>query len=401
MAVLHVAEYLALVNETLRLHISSEEIVIEGEVSDFRVAQEKWVSFDLKDSDSEAILKCFMTIWQLPTRLEDGWQVRVRGSAKIYERYGTFKFNVSAVQPVGEGALRRAYELMKKKLEAEGLFDPSRKRPLPRFPNRIGLITSRDAAAYGDFLRILQNRWSGTEIDFLHIHVQGKEAVDDILHAIKYFHSVSEEDQPDVLVLIRGGGGLEDLHAFNDERVARAVFQSKIPMVCGVGHERDESLCDFAADVRASTPSNAAERVVPNRREVLFEMATMARHIEERLLERVAHGQRTMDRLTRAMLFVLDWHQERVQTLSQWVTERMNNWLPRLRERLEAQERMLRNLDPKHILERGYAIVTTHGQVIKNTAVLETGQEIGVQLAGGGFDAEILRINGKGRQKLL
>src|SRR3989339_1221730 len=326
---LSVAEYLKLVNDTLRL-IPSDQVVIEGEVSDFRVAQGKWVSFDLKDEQAQAVLKCFMTTWQLKVAIEDGMRVQVKGHPNVYERFGTFKLNVEALEPVGEGALRRAYELLKRKLETEGLFDVSRKRELPRFPERIGLITSRDAAAYGDFLRILNNRWGGVKILHAHVHVQGREAVGEIVGAFEYFNRL--DDRPDVLVLTRGGGGLEDLHAFNDEQVARAIYASKIPVVVAVGHERDESLADFVADVRASTPSNAAERVVPSRSDISYELETLTGHMESRLSHTIQDRAFVLERATNLIGFILERQKERLSRAKEGLLLLVNSWLPRLRE---------------------------------------------------------------------
>ncbi|MBI4714028.1 exodeoxyribonuclease VII large subunit [Candidatus Uhrbacteria bacterium] len=364
-----VSEFIQLINETLRL-IPSQEFVVEGEISDFRIAQDKWISFDLKDEKEESVLKCFMTTWQLRVQIEDGMRVQVRGVPKVYERYGQFKMNVQEVVPVGEGALKRAYELLKKKLEAEGLFNVSRKRSLPRFPKRIGLITSRDAAAYGDFLKILNNRWGGIQVFHANIHVQGREAVSDILGAFAYFNELSDDECPDVLVLTRGGGGLEDLHAFNDESVARAVFGSKIPVVCGVGHERDESLCDFVADVRASTPSNAAERIVPNREEVHYEIEMMLNHAEDKLKEVLTRRSFLIERAVNAFGRV---------------------WIPLLRERIENFEKILRQLDPKRVLARGYGIITSNGQVLKDVSSIEIGAIVGVQLAKGSFESYVTK----------
>jgi exodeoxyribonuclease VII large subunit len=400
MHVLSVSKYLTLVNEALRT-VPSEEVHVEGEVSDFRVAQQKWVSFDLKDEEEQAVLKCFMTVWQLPTPLEDGMKVRVQGYPKVYERFGTFKMNVTKVELVGEGALRRAYELLKKKLETEGLFDISRKRALPRFPERVGLITSRDAAAYGDFLRILNNRFGGVEVEFAHVHVQGREAVPEILGAFRHFNELPEGERPDAIVLIRGGGGLEDLHAFNDEAVARAVFQSRVPVVCGVGHERDECLCDFVADVRASTPSNAAERVVPNRQEVVYEVATMARRMEERLHDALAQREDVVSRAVTSIAHLQERSRERFRTAFHRLLERMDQWTPPLRQKVEGCERVLKNVDPKRVLARGYGIVTAAGRVLADASRLDIGSEVAVQLAHGSFDAEVLRVNGKGKQRLV
>ncbi|MEK7620676.1 MAG: exodeoxyribonuclease VII large subunit [Patescibacteria group bacterium] len=407
---LSVAEYLKLVNDTLRL-IPSDQVVVEGEVSDYRVAQGKWVSFDLKDETAEAVLKCFMTTWQLKTPIEDGMRVQVKGSPKVYERFGTFKLNVESLEPVGEGALRRAYELLKRKLEIEGLFDVSRKRELPRFPRQIGLITSRDAAAYGDFLRILNNRWGGVRIEFAHVHVQGREAVDDIVGAFGYFNHAAEaaknqdsnalQGGPDVIVLTRGGGGLEDLHAFNDEQVARAIYASRIPVVVAVGHERDESLADFVADVRASTPSNAAERVVPSRTDVLYEIENLARHMEVRLQDAVQDRAFILERATNLIGFILERQKQRLMALKEGLLLRTATWLPRLRENLQGFERVLRQVDPKRVLSRGYSLVTVDGYVVRDASTLEVGADITVQFAAGCADARVSRVNGKGQQRLV
>jgi len=263
------------------------------------------------------------------------------------------------------------------------------------------LITSRDAAAYGDFNRILNNRWSGVEVLFIHVHVQGREAVPEILAAFERFNLLPEKDRPEVLVLTRGGGSLEDLHAFNDEQVARAVFGSRIPVVCGVGHERDESLCDFVADVRASTPSNAAERAVPNRLDVIFEIETMTRQIESRLLDTLSDRQNLVDRVTQLIFSAADLQKEKFERLAKNLFDRVNTWLPRLSERLNTSVRVLASVDPKRVLERGYGIVTKKGRVIKDAAELEIGADIAVQLSHGTFDAEVLRVNGKGKMKLV
>ncbi len=398
--ILRVSEYLTLVNETLRM-IPSQDFVVEGEVSDFRVAQQKWISFDLKDEDGEAVLKCFLTAWQLSVPVENGMRVRISGYSKIYERFGQFRLNVQTIEPVGEGAIARAYQLLKKKLEDEGLFDVSRKRPLPRFIESVGLITSRDAAAYGDFLRVLNNRWGGVTIEHAHVHVQGREAVEEILGAFAYFNRLSPEDRPDVLVLTRGGGGLEDLHAFNDEQVARAIFQSKIPVVVGVGHERDESLADFVADVRASTPSNAAERIVPSRNEIERDIENMRRFMEDRFRMGMDGYHHRIDRTMSLFGTILNREKVRLQTVQDRFDRSFSAWLPSLKEQLNSYHTFLRQVDPKRVLARGYSIVTRDGEVVKDASVLEPGNAISVQLAQGRFDAEVVRHNAGGQQRLV
>ncbi|MBI5793482.1 exodeoxyribonuclease VII large subunit [Candidatus Uhrbacteria bacterium] len=394
---LSVSQYLELVNVSLGQ--IPTDFVIEGEVSDYKVSQGKWVSFDLKDEKDQALLKCFMTTWQLKTAIEDGMRVQVKGAPKIYERFGTFKLNVTDVEPVGEGALKRTYELLKKKLESEGLFDASRKRPLPRFPERIGLITSRDAAAYGDFLRILNNRWSGVQILFCHVHVQGREAVSEIVSAFDDLNALRE--RPDVIVLTRGGGGLEDLHAFNDEAIARAIYASTIPVVCAVGHERDESLADFVADVRASTPSNAAERVAPSRDEVRYEIETLQDHLVARMEDAIRERSQVIDEATHRIRFILERQKDRLVRLSEALASTTSLWFSRLKDRLGSHERVLKELNPKRVLARGYSIVRTLGRVLTDVSTLEVGAEIQVQFAAGSADARVSHVSGKGQQRLV
>lgn len=399
--VLQVSEYLKLANQVLKLNIDGYSFAVEGEIFDYKIKDGKWIMFSLKDENDPAYqVGCFATTFKVSGVFEDGMKVRVWGPPAI-NKWSGFQIEVQKMEAVGDGALKKAYELLKKKLQAEGLFDTSRKRALPRFPERIGLITSRDAAAYGDFIRILNNRWGGVGVLFAHVHVQGQEAVPEILAAFRRFNEMSEAEQPEVLVLTRGGGSLEDLHAFNDEQVARAVFGSKIPVVCGVGHERDESLCDFVADVRASTPSNAAERVVPNRQEILYEIETMTRHLENRLGDAVSERQILIERATQFIFSATDRQKEKLSHLTRDLLDRVNNWLPRFNDRLAASFRVLANLDPERVLSRGYSIVTSRGRVIKDAVTLEVGAEIGVQLAQGSLGAEVLRINGKGKMRLL
>ncbi len=399
--VLHVGDYLALLNEVLHDRVPSNEILIEGEVSDYRVAQQKWVSFDLKDEKAEAVLKCFATVWQIGTPIEDGMRVHVKGFPKMYERFGTLKLNVQSIEPIGEGALKRAYDLLKKKLEAEGLFDVSRKRSLPRFPKKIGLITSRDAAAYGDFLRIVNNRWGGIEIEHAHVHVQGREAVGEILGAFRHFNMLPTEERPNAIVLTRGGGGLEDLHAFNDEQVARAVYQSIIPVVVAVGHERDESLADYVADIRASTPSNAAERVVPSRADVKYEIDMMLQHNEQQLQFVMDEYRTAAEKIATRVGHILERERERLSAIRTRLHDHVEGWLPSLRESVESSARVLRQVDPTRVLARGYAIVRIGGDVIRDASSLAIGREIAIQLGQGAVDAEVLRVNGKGKQRLV
>ena len=216
--------------------------------------------FTLKDKESN--VRCFMTVWDLKAEIEDGMMVKVSGRPTLTQKWG-FSFNLKSVQPAGEGALRRAFVLLQKKLTAEGVFSIERKRSLPRFPQHIALITSREAAAYSDFIKVLNARVGGLKISFIHTQVQGEKAPQQIIEALEAANTGLTD--LDVIVLARGGGSLEDLQAFNDEMVVRAVAASRTPTIVGVGHERDVTLAELAADVRASTPSNAAELLVQSR----------------------------------------------------------------------------------------------------------------------------------------
>jgi exodeoxyribonuclease VII large subunit len=202
-------------------------------------------------------------------------------------------------------------------------------------------------------------------------------------------------------VLTRGGGGLEDLHAFNDEQVARAVFGSSIPVVVAVGHERDESLADYVADVRASTPSNAVERVVPSRNDVLYEIETMARHMQDQIDNTISEKGRLIEHATNLVSFVLERQKERFRVIYDQLMVTTGDWLPLIRSDLEGLGKILRQVDPKRVLARGYSLVTVGGAVVTKASELEVGQDINVQFATGSADAQVKRVDGKGQQRLV
>lgn len=408
-----VSQFVEYLNTALATAVFPEGVTIEGEVAEYRVSQDKWIWFALKDAT--AVVSCFSTVWQMRTPLEDGMQVRVIGTPKVHPKSGKFSITVERVELVGEGALRRAYELLKKKLAEEGLFAAARKRPIPRFPERIGLIASRESAAYTDFLRILGDRWGGVTVHALHVQVQGAGAIPDIALAFRHFNSHPE--LAEVIVLTRGGGSLEDLQAFNSEEVARAVFGSLAPVVVGVGHERDETLTDLAADVRASTPTNAAERVAPDRREIAgFVDGVVARAasslrggVTARLarLDAVTSGleARVRERLTDAVHILRDFAASThafsarlgamrlaVAALAGRAGAGISAFAGRTSAELTSRERLLVSLDPRALLKRGYAVVRRGGGMVKDAATLDIGEKVGVQLWRGEFSAEVTDI---------
>jgi len=386
---LSVSQFVDALNIVFADKVFPRGVTIEGEVAEYRVSQGKWIWFLLKDEN--AVVSCFATAWQLKQPLEDGMKVRVHGMPKIYAKSGKFSVTVDRVEMVGEGALRRAFELMKKKLAADGLFAPERKRAIPRFPERVGLIASTESAAYTDFLRILGNRWGGVRIASAHVQVQGRDAERDIVGAFAYFNAHPE--LAEVIVLTRGGGALEDLHAFNSEEVARAIFASKVPVVVGVGHERDETVADYVADVRASTPSNAAERLAPDRRDVARELDAFERVMQAALEKEIAHlSHRLMDIENRLSSHVREARAEfeAVMTDLERCLLGFEARVQTLVGAVDRDERLLKSFDPAAVLRRGYAIVRdASGKVLREAASVDRGSAIAVQLAQGTLEAEV------------
>lgn len=414
-----VSEFLAYLNDSLAVEF--DMVSVEGEVSEFKISQNKWVWFKLKDES--AVMTCFMMLFQLKQQIEDGMRIRATGFPQVFARSGKFAFRPQIIEMVGEGALKKAFELVKKKLDADGLFAPERKRPLPKFPDCIGLITSKDAAAYTDFLRILNNRWSSILVRFYPVSVQGREAVQEIVSAFDYFNQLlkwkSEERVPQVLVLTRGGGSLEDLQAFNDEEVARAIFSSKIPVLCGVGHERDITIADLVADKRASTPSNAAEIVVPDKREVLLQLDQIQQTLSRSLYERVENFYNQIESFVAILNKNFSIKKEKFVSLQNRCIEKMVGFrnyleyqsqnLDKLTNRLEvsfyrfleAQKRRLdiinksiQNLSPQKTLERGYSVTidTRTGKVVRSFEQVVANQLIDTRLKDGRIRSEVREL---------
>lgn len=319
---------------------------IEGEVASFKVNQGKFVFFDLKDSG--ASVGCFMMLFQLRLPIEDGMKVIATVTPKLTQ-WGKFSLTVKAIRPSGEGSLKKSFELLRAKLEGEGLFAPERKRPLPSLPRHIGVISSPQAAGYADFVKIIGDRWGGLRIDVAAVAVQGNDAPDQIIRALKYFNE--QEKLPDVIVIIRGGGSADDLSAFNDEQLVRAIASSRVPTLTGIGHETDQSLSDLAADFHAATPSNAAQILVPDRTEIIRTNQQRLEHVLPRVLRDIEEARRQVG-----------------ERLSEGV-EQTGYRIERRREQLAQTVRLLEELDPVRVLERGYAIIRGEARVGSTIAV--------------------------------
>lgn len=329
---LSVSDFVALTNQTLEYAYPS--VAIEGEVSEFKVSQGKWVYFKLKDDES--VIDCFMTLWQLRVPVEDGMKVVVQGSPKL-TKWGRFSVTIRTIKPSGEGAIKKSFEILRTKLDAEGLFAPERKRPLPRIPKHVAVISSTEAAGYADFMKILNDRWGGLRIDVAHVQVQGDSAPDQIIRAFNFINE--SEDLPEVIVLVRGGGSADDLAAFNDEQLVRVIAGSRVPTLVGVGHEVDESLADMVADVRAATPSNAAQILVPDRAEVIRAVRSQTASVLPTLL-------RSIEQMA-----------QQVRDLVSDTFENVVDGIRNMGETLEARRLVLAQLNPDTVLARGYALV--------------------------------------------
>ena len=337
-------EFLAVVNQTLEYAYDS--VLLEGEIASFKINQGKWVFFDLKDAESS--VSCFMTLYQMRLPLEDGMKVIVRGVPKI-TKWGKFSFTIQAVQPVGEGNLKKSFELLKKKLAGEGLFNPANKRPLPTNLTKIGVISSTQAAGYADFIKIINARWGGLKIATAHTQVQGLDAPDQIIRALKYFN---EHGDVEVIAILRGGGSADDLAAFNDENLVRAIAASKIPVITGIGHEVDESLADLAADVRASTPSNVAELLSKDRKAEKLKITSTINRLGQVLLSNVATAKRN--------------NQEKLTHIARDIVVKITTISSNIQQKIKLAEA----LNPEKVLRQGYAILSgkiSPGNVVKIT----------------------------------
>jgi exodeoxyribonuclease VII large subunit len=357
--ILRVSQALSLCNGLL----SELTLQIEGEVSGYSLSRGKFVFFDLKDEQEDSRLSCFMMAFNSSIPLEDGMRVVIEGKPGLYQKSGQFRITVQRVTPKGEGSLKRAFELLKAKLQSEGLFDQSRKRALPRFPRSVGIISSAEAAGYGDFIKIANSRLGGVEFLLANVAVQGKDAESEICRA---FDVLNERPDLEVIVLIRGGGSLEDLHAFNSESVARAIIRSRLPVLVGVGHERDVTIADFCADVRASTPSNAAQILLPSKEEVT-----------QQIIGLVQAGRRILASKVSA---------EQVRTKS--MIERMGRQLSfGVSVRIASVKALLKTIDalsPQRSLERGFTITCLDdGTPLRSCESINEGVGLTTRLADG------------------
>lgn len=371
-------------------------ICVCGEISNYKLYPSGHHYFTLKDAESA--VRCVMfkgNAFSLRFRPENGMSVICIGRVSVFPRDGAYQLYCTQMTPYGVGDLAAAYEQLKAKLAEEGLFDVSHKKPIPPYPHRIAIITSSAGAAVHDMLRIIGKRYPLSKVLLLPVRVQGVEAPPEIVEAIRY---ANEHKVADVIITGRGGGSLEDLWAFNDERVARAVYASEIPVISAVGHEPDVTISDFVADLRAATPSNAAELVTPDQAEFRTALSDSNATMLYLLQGKLKADRRELERLSNAAVFRMPQNmvQEkrlRLDMLMQRLQARAEAAVASNREKLVRQAAALDAMSPLRVLGRGYSIISAKdGQTVTSAHSLLPGDRITVRLKDGTADAQILSV---------
>ena len=389
-------------------------VAVRGELSNYKVYPSGHHYFTLKDAESS--VRCVMfrsAASKLRFRPESGMGVIVYGRVSVYPRDGAYQLYCEAILPEGSGALQLAYEQLREKLAKEGLFDREHKKPIPRYPERIAVVTSSAGAAVHDIIRVLRRRWPLAKVILLPVRVQGEEAPPEIAAAIRW---ASEHKIADTLITGRGGGSIEDLWAFNDERVARAIYDCEIPVISAVGHEPDVTIADFVADLRAATPSNAAELAAPDVNELLQAIDSARSRLDRAVLKKVGAGRESLDALAsrRVLVSATGFIEQRRLRLDALKTrlEGTLGFVERLKSRLEAASarmngaadaslaarkneyvRLAAKLDalsPLKVLSRGYAIaLDAEGRAVKDARGVAVGERLTVKLNSGALGCRV------------
>jgi len=385
------------VNQLVKLLLDNEpmltNVAVRGEISNYKMYPSGHHYFTLKDP--EGSLRCVMfksAAMKLRFRPENGMKVIAQGRISVFPRDGAYQLYCNALIPEGAGDLALAFEQLKAKLYAEGLFDPEHKKPLPAYPEKIAIITSSAGAAVHDMIRILRRRYPIAKVILLPVRVQGVEAPPEIVGAIRY---ANRWRIADLIITGRGGGSMEDLWAFNDERVARAIYESELPVISAVGHEPDVTIADFVADARASTPSNAAEIAVPDRAELLRWLRGAGERMEQSQEARLESLRQRLETLAakRVMTDQLAYVQDKRMDLlhaQQRLGDLSEVLLNRKKQRFTALAASLDAMSPLKVLGRGYAMARDEaGGILKSYRDVSAGQQVTVTLGEGGFTATV------------
>ena len=370
-----------------------QEVLLRGEVSNYKMYPSGHHYFTLKDS--QCSLKCVMfkgSAMRLRFRPENGMQVIAAGRVSVYPRDGAYQLYCTSLTPEGAGDLSVAFEQLKEKLRKEGLFDEGHKKPLPKYPRRIAIVTSPAGAAVHDMIRILRRRYPIAKVLLLPVRVQGTEAPAEIAGAIRY---ADRHKLADVLITGRGGGSLEDLWAFNDERVARAIYEAEVPVISAVGHEPDVAISDFVADRRASTPSNAAEIAVPDMAELLRTLGGMEQRMKQGTQRCIGYRRERLEALAEKRVLTeptayLEDRRQDIDHLTHRLCAGMRAVTDGEGRRFGALAASLDALSPLKVLGRGYALAqTADGRVLRSAGQVETGETVHLRLAEGGLVCQV------------
>ncbi len=391
--VLSVAQINEYIKNKLDSDILLSQVAVRGEISNYKLYPSGHHYFTVKDESSA--LKCVMfkgNAFRLRFRPENGMQVIVMGKISVFPRDGAYQLYCTAMTPDGVGDLYAAFEQMKNKLTAQGLFAQEHKKAIPKYPKVIGIVTSAAGAAVHDMLRILRHRYPLVQVRLLPVRVQGAEAPAEIAAAIAY---ANEHKLADLLIVGRGGGSIEDLWAFNDEQVAYAIYRSQIPVISAVGHEPDVTISDFVADLRAATPSNAAELAVPDKEALLQSLDGMAATMASSLTRTIRNSARQLQVLSqspalKSPLGYMQQRKERMLHLQKQLISATNTQLDRKRRRYVELTAKMDAMSPLKVLTRGYAIAQAEdGNVIRTVAQVTPGQDISVQFTDGTIRATV------------
>lgn len=399
-AIWTVSELNRYLRQALESDYRLQDLWVAGEISNLSRPSSGHLYFTLKDA--EASLRCVMwrpDVSRLDSMPRDGQAVEAHGRVSVYEAGGLYQLYMDTVRPAGEGALYQEFLRLRERLEAEGLFDPERKRPLPDWPQRIGVVSSPTSAALLDVVNVLRRRFPVTEVILAPTPVQGEEAPAGIIAALG---ALNQYSQPDVILLVRGGGSIEDLWAFNDEGVARAVAGSTAPVVSGVGHEVDFTIADFVADVRAPTPSAAAEIATPDIKQLAEELKTGRRRLAWLMMARLRSMRKALEGLQAALRLAsprarIANARQRVDELARRALTAHRHGLALGKEAVSRLTQTLQAVGPAAVLARGYAVVRRKqdGAVVRSVGQVSEGDQLRVRVSDGDFGAEVSQDQGE------
>ena len=390
-----VSELNGIVKNTIENNRLLSGITVKGEISNFTDHRSGHLYFSLKDSESQLKAVMFRTSRErLKFMPENGMKVLARGTVSVFTRDGTYQLYVSSLEPDGLGALYLAYEQLKAKLEAEGLFDPYRKKQIPKYPTAIGVITSPTGAAVRDIINVIGRRYPYAALYLYPALVQGDGAEESLCRGIEYFNS---SKLVDTVIIGRGGGSIEDLWAFNSERLARLIYSADVPVISAVGHETDFTICDFVADLRAPTPSAAAELAVPDRRELAMRVDALQDRLDAALIAQANNASMRLNTVLNSQAFqrpdlvFIDKH-IRLDSLNTGIKGAVDGVLTNANTRARLLYGKLDALSPLSVLSRGYAVVEGEGRIYKTVKHASVGDKINIRLSDGSIGAIVSEV---------